>query len=237
MSTSFAARALWCVISVVGAAAAVPAASADPPAPACSPGYVWRAAQPGDAVCVTPADRDTAAQENAAGPQNVQPNDGNVCKPGFVWRNAYSGDATCVTPPQRDQAAAQNAAAASHTEAQSAGCQKWHAPSSAMNFVQDDGRFVSVEMADQTLGPQANFSGGGKPTFNGTVANGSYLNGDQIHLIINWTNGWNTQGGLTIHPDGTSTGSVSSFPPSSEPDVPVPPGINWHGADKFLCDQ
>jgi hypothetical protein len=77
---------------------------------------VWRAARPGDAVCVSPQVRDATAQQNAAAAQNVQPNDGNVCKPGFVWRAAYPGDAVCVTPDVRGQAAADNASAADRTD-------------------------------------------------------------------------------------------------------------------------
>jgi hypothetical protein len=87
----------------------------------CIQGFVWREAQPGDAVCVTPPVRDATASQNAAAVQNVQPGGGaygpNTCKQGFVWREAYGGDVVCVTPDVRAQAAADNAAAASRKQA------------------------------------------------------------------------------------------------------------------------
>jgi hypothetical protein len=243
MSTTFT-RALWCVIAAIGGlASAVPAASADPPAPACQSGYVWRAARPGDAVCVTPQVRDLTAQENAAAPQNVQPNDGNVCKSGFVWRNAYSGDAACVTPPQRDQAAADNAAAASHTVAQPAGCQRWRAPGSTLGLAQDDGYVVFIAATAQTLGPQATFSGGGKPDVNGTVAGGTTFQGNKFTVNVNWNNAWASTYYGTINPDGTATGYVDSSDThvplgvALDPDQKFDSHSNFHAMDKFLCDQ
>jgi hypothetical protein len=87
----------------------------------CMQGFVWREAQPGDVVCVTPDVRSTTAQENAQASQNVDPNGGaygpNTCKQGFVWRNAFSGDGVCVTPASETQAANDNAAAASRKAA------------------------------------------------------------------------------------------------------------------------
>jgi len=87
----------------------------------CNQGFVWREAGPGDVVCVTPAIRDSTAQQNQAAGQNVEPNGGaygpNTCKQGFVWREAFSGDTVCVTPAVRTQAASDNAAAASRKAA------------------------------------------------------------------------------------------------------------------------
>lgn len=83
----------------------------------CIQGYVWREAQPSDHVCVAPPIRDATTQQNAAGPQNVEPGGGaygpNTCKQTFVWRNAYDGDVVCVTVAVRNQAAEDNAAAQS----------------------------------------------------------------------------------------------------------------------------
>jgi hypothetical protein len=87
----------------------------------CLQGFVWRNARDGDVVCVTPAQRDTTAQENALASQRVEPNGGaygpNTCKQGFVWREAFDGDVVCVTPASRTQAASDNAAAASRKAA------------------------------------------------------------------------------------------------------------------------
>ncbi|WP_319455807.1 MULTISPECIES: hypothetical protein [unclassified Mycobacterium] len=87
----------------------------------CIQGFVWREAQSGDTVCVTPAIRTSTAQQNQAAGQNVEPNGGAygpaTCKQGFVWREAFSGDTVCVTPAVRSQAAADNAAAASRKAA------------------------------------------------------------------------------------------------------------------------
>lgn len=222
-----------------------PAATADPPAPACQSGYVWRGARPGDGVCVTPQDRDITAQENAAAPGNVQPNDGNVCKPGFVWRNAYDGDAACVTPDQRSQAAAQNAAGASHTVTAATGCQKWRSPGPTIGLGQNDGYNVSIAATAQTLGPQATFSGGGKPDVNGTVvANQTSFVGNKFVVAVNWSNGWGSTYKGTINPDGTATGNAASsnwpvdakeLPP---PDRPLSESFpSFHVLDKFICDQ
>jgi hypothetical protein len=87
----------------------------------CNQGFVWREAGPGDVVCVSPAVRDSTAQQNQAAAQNVEPNGGaygpNTCKQGFVWREAFSGDTACVTPGIRSQAASDNASAASRKAA------------------------------------------------------------------------------------------------------------------------
>jgi hypothetical protein len=79
----------------------------------CATGYVWRAADQNDYVCVPPDTRTQAAADNAAtasrwvkgvyGP--------HTCVAGFVWREAFTGDDTCVTTDQRTAAAADNAAA------------------------------------------------------------------------------------------------------------------------------
>lgn len=85
----------------------------------CKSGYVWRDAKDGDAVCVTPADRAEAKQQNANAANNVQRGGGaygpNTCRQGYVWREAFGGDVVCVTPYERQKAADQNAQSASHT--------------------------------------------------------------------------------------------------------------------------
>jgi hypothetical protein len=80
----------------------------------CLPGFVWRNAYPGDAVCVTPQSRDQAASDNSAAPSRVDPNGPygpNSCIQPYVWRNAYDGDAVCVTADIRDQVAIENSQA------------------------------------------------------------------------------------------------------------------------------
>ena len=78
---------------------------------ACHPGYVWRNAKNGDAVCVTPQTRDQTAYDNSQRKNRRDPKGAygpNSCKQGYVWRNAFNGDVVCVTPATRDQAADDN---------------------------------------------------------------------------------------------------------------------------------
>jgi hypothetical protein len=77
----------------------------------CAAGYVWRRGDGADYVCVTPAQRDQIAIENAV--TGVKNADG-TCVAGYVWRQVDATDHVCVTPAQRREAAAQNAAATSH---------------------------------------------------------------------------------------------------------------------------
>ena len=108
------------ILAALGSTAAPPVAFADPNN-ICIQGYVWRAARPGDAVCVSPGVRDTTAQENQLAAQRVSPNGGpygpDTCLQGFVWREAFDGDHVCVPPGSRTQAADDNAAAASRIAA------------------------------------------------------------------------------------------------------------------------
>jgi hypothetical protein len=68
-------------------------------------------------VCVTPATRDQAAQDNSEAASHRSPDGGaygpDTCLQGYVWRDAVSGDHVCVTPATRDQAAQDNSLAAS----------------------------------------------------------------------------------------------------------------------------
>ncbi|MFF3083828.1 hypothetical protein ACFVRB_02115 [Streptomyces nojiriensis] len=69
----------------------------------CEPGYVWRDSYDGDALCVTPEERQRVHDANP----NRQPGGGasgpSTCKPGYVWRDSYDGDALCVTPEERQR--------------------------------------------------------------------------------------------------------------------------------------
>ncbi len=109
--------------AVLAALSSLAPAAADPlpyGPDTCTQGFVWREAGPGDVVCVTPAVRSTAAQDNQQASQRVDPNGAygpNSCKQGFVWREAFGGDVVCVTPATRSQAAGDNAAAASRKAA------------------------------------------------------------------------------------------------------------------------
>jgi hypothetical protein len=85
----------------------------------CKSGYVWRDAQDGDGVCVTPAERSEAKAQNANAANNRRVGGGNygpnTCRDGYVWREAFAGDVVCVTPFERQKAKNQNSASASHS--------------------------------------------------------------------------------------------------------------------------
>jgi hypothetical protein len=85
----------------------------------CKSGYVWRDAQDGDGVCVTPDDRTEAKAQNANAANNRKTGGGaygpNTCRDGYVWREAFAGDVVCVTPHERDKARKQNAESPRHT--------------------------------------------------------------------------------------------------------------------------
>jgi hypothetical protein len=202
----------------------------------CSAPYVWRNARPGDAVCVTAATRQTVADENANPSANKQPGGGaygpDTCAATFVWREAFPGDTICVSTTERANTLADNAAAASRVAP--AVCGKWRSAGSTIALLQDDGGVIDVLSIGQTLGPNATASRSGHPSVNGS-ASGS-IDGNRMHVVLHWDNGWQGQGDLTINPDGTSSGGVQNFPPASQPDV-APTHFNWHAADKLLCDQ
>ena len=79
----------------------------------CKQGFVWRAARPTDAVCVTPQSRARVTVENRTAASRVQPGGGaygpNTCSAGFVWREAFVGDMVCVTPSVRSFVREENA--------------------------------------------------------------------------------------------------------------------------------
>jgi hypothetical protein len=81
----------------------------------CIVGFVWREATTEDKVCVTPAVRQQARQDNAQAAARRQPGGGpfgpDTCIQGFVWREAVANDHICVTPPVRQQARSDNQAA------------------------------------------------------------------------------------------------------------------------------
>lgn len=72
----------------------------------CLGGFVFREAYPGDATCVTPEARQQAANDNAYGPDRVDPDGAygpNSCLSPYVWRQARDGDVVCVTTTTRDE--------------------------------------------------------------------------------------------------------------------------------------
>jgi hypothetical protein len=83
----------------------------------CLSGFVWREATSNDAVCVLPAVRTQARQDNAQAAARRQPGGGafgpDTCRAGFVWRESIPSDRVCVTPAVRNQTRTDNAAAAS----------------------------------------------------------------------------------------------------------------------------
>jgi hypothetical protein len=76
----------------------------------CASGYVWRAADDQDYVCVTSGVRAQTVADNAAKDQRHRPGS-RECIEGYVWRAAFPGDDVCVTRAVRDQARSDNAAA------------------------------------------------------------------------------------------------------------------------------
>src|SRR5207237_10160316 len=82
----------------------------------CRQGYVWRDAFPGDRVCVSPAIRDQAAQDNRQANARRGPGGGpygpDTCREGYEWRAARPDDHVCVTPQTRAQTASDNRQAA-----------------------------------------------------------------------------------------------------------------------------
>jgi hypothetical protein len=81
----------------------------------CAQGFVWRGAFPNDYVCVTPAIRAQAAEDNRQASARRDPGGPygpNTCLTGYVWRAARPSDLVCVTPDVRDQTASDNAQAA-----------------------------------------------------------------------------------------------------------------------------
>jgi LGFP repeat/PAN domain len=85
----------------------------------CKEGYVWReACGPNEHVCVTPATRAQAAQDNDQAGARREPNGGlygpDTCRQGYVWREACGPqDHVCVPPQTRAQAAQDNSQASS----------------------------------------------------------------------------------------------------------------------------
>jgi hypothetical protein len=113
-------RLLIAALGTAALASPAVAGAADYGPNTCLNGYVWREAYSGDVVCVTPATRSRAAQDNAAAASRRDPNAGYGpygCKSGYVWREARASDLVCVTPNIRTQAKADNAAAASRRNA------------------------------------------------------------------------------------------------------------------------
>lgn len=87
----------------------------EPPA-TCRSGYVWRVARSSDLVCVEPASRELAADENRSAPERWNPGGAYgpaTCVSGFVWREAFEGDTVCVVPQRRDAVREENRLGAS----------------------------------------------------------------------------------------------------------------------------
>lgn len=76
----------------------------------CANGYVWRAADDLDYVCVTADVRAQAQTDNAAAPGRRKPGSDD-CVEGYVWRLAFPGDHVCVSPQNQAQAQEDNAQA------------------------------------------------------------------------------------------------------------------------------
>jgi|RhiMethySRZTD1v2_1073278.scaffolds.fasta_scaffold386877_2 hypothetical protein len=103
----------------------------------CKSGFVWRDAKDGDGVCVTPAERTEAKQQNANASNNRRPGGGqygpNTCRDGYVWREAFANDVVCVTPTERQKAQQQNALNAQRSTASAPPPPRPTAPPAASN--------------------------------------------------------------------------------------------------------
>jgi hypothetical protein len=102
-------------------------------------------------------------------------------------------------------------------------------------MAQDDGYTVWVAASGQTLGPQATFSGGGKPDVNGTLwGNNNTVDGDKFMFTVGWSNGWYSRISGNIEPDGTAHGGQTSYAPPNDPEIMHLP-VQWHSLNKFVC--
>ena len=99
------------IILALAAYSSLPAQADD----RCQQGYVWREAFSGDHVCVTPAVRQQAADDNSQAAARNDPQRPGFCIQGYVWREANANDHVCVTPATRAQAQADNKAAPGRT--------------------------------------------------------------------------------------------------------------------------
>ncbi|MFI7067319.1 hypothetical protein ACIBL3_40435 [Kribbella sp. NPDC050124] len=70
----------------------------------CLDGFLFRRATPDDTVCVTPDERVTIQQQNAAHVRAHLATANGTCVNGYVWREAVPGDRICVTPAERTAA-------------------------------------------------------------------------------------------------------------------------------------
>jgi uncharacterized protein YraI len=70
-----------------------------PPSGTCKDNYVQRQINSSDKVCVPPASKTQADEDNAAADSRklVTLYGPGACLEGYVWREAYSGDKVCVT--------------------------------------------------------------------------------------------------------------------------------------------
>jgi hypothetical protein len=165
----------------------------DPNAP-CLQGYVWRKAYSGDYVCVTPANRAQAADDNAAALSRVQPGGGAygtyTCKQGYVWRQVVSDDYTCVTPAVRSQAWYDNSQAAYRVAYLNLWVTDWTPPSQSTNNCNGD---VC----------QTSSGGWGGPNFQ---VNGDGFNFGSVLVQVR------SNSGTVLWSQTVTTGSYSGFP-------------------------
>jgi hypothetical protein len=82
----------------------------------CVPGFVHRAASRDDSVCVLPAARDLALQENLSAPRGSRwfPRCGKL----LFFRNAFAGDNVCVSARRASDVENENRSAGEHNAAQ-----------------------------------------------------------------------------------------------------------------------
>jgi len=66
----------------------------------CKMGYVWRALDAYDYVCVSPSRRD-AAQSEVNKQEERLSSTGGECQDPWLNRNAFSGDEVCVSPAEK----------------------------------------------------------------------------------------------------------------------------------------
>jgi hypothetical protein len=96
----------------------------------CNHGYVWREAFPGDYVCVTPAVRRQAQEDNAAAGSRYEEGEHGpfTCLAPYVWREAFPGDMVCVTTDRREQVRRENVRAGTVTQSRPSGGSRGSTP-------------------------------------------------------------------------------------------------------------
>ena len=245
--------------TVAGVGPAAPSAATPPPAQQpqaqpvagkavpCKSGFVWRLAGQSDFVCVTPASRERAANENRTAAGGVQPGGGahgpNTCRSGRVWRSAFPGDVVCVSPSvfaavQEENRLAPNRAAGGPDGPTLAATNAPQPQPQPQPVPQREASFSGNWITQTNRGPGLAM----QLAQNGREVRGTYVtaNGDRGRIVgrfganvmqFNWeqASGFSGAGEFRLSPDGNSfTGSYRAKPHPSITDPRFLQG-SWNG--------